>query len=312
MNTKILKISSDVLRIKGPDAYNYLQGQFSQDLNHPPGAVNYGLWLNEKGRVLAACHVLRIGTEEFLLVFAGPGEAAERQRLVMRNVIADELECEDVGGYWGELALWGDGAEIICRAMAGQVPVAGRFTESAGALVYGGGRVSTGANFRILVPVAQVADWWQRGQSAGASPAGALDLQRERILGGLAAVPEDIGPTDLPGEGGLADVAVSYTKGCYLGQEVMSRLKNVGQVRRRLHLVGGPGDPPAAQTPLYQAGRRIGEIRSAVATGEGFAALAMLTLLQLDPATGAGLAPAGPADLRIVRPVISLGQTPSS
>ena len=116
-------------------------------------------------------------------------------------------------------------------------------------------------------------------------------------------MPEDVGASDLPNEGGLETVAVSYTKGCYLGQEVTNRLKTMGQVRRRLHVVQGNGAVPAPHTEIYQQGRKVGEIRSAAQSGDGFAALAMLTLLQLDVTAGVSCSVEGPVDVRIVRPV---------
>ena len=108
-------------------------------------------------------------------------------------------------------------------------------------------------------------------------------LESIRMEAGVPAVPVDLGPGDLPHEGGLDQVAVSYSKGCYLGQEVMARLRT-GKIRRRLFRVAGAGLPPEGRpTPLFQAGRRCGELRSAVpdATG-GWLGLAMLTLLGLD------------------------------
>ncbi len=71
------------------------------------------------------------------------------------------------------------------------------------------------------------------------------DMELMRIQADIAAVPRDIGPDDLPNEGGLEKIAISYTKGCYLGQEVMARLKSMGQVRRQLLRVTGTGAPPA-------------------------------------------------------------------
>ena len=75
---------------------------------------------------------------------------------------------------------------------------------------------------------------------------------------------------------GSTTVAISYTKGCYLGQEVMARLKNLGHVRRRLHIVRGEGEPPAAGAQLFQNERKVGEVRSTARDGRGFVAIAML------------------------------------
>lgn len=300
MNTNILNITSDVLRICGPDANTYLQGQFSQNVKGPVGLAAYGLWLTEKGRVLADAHVLKLAEDAFLVVFTGQGLAAERQTLVMRNVIADDVECHEVGGNFREIALWGASAAEVCQKVLGATPPAGAYLENSGVFAFLA-RLAAGENFRFLVPVAAVPDWEKRLLSAGAVIADEQSLLRDRILAGIAAVPLDIGPGELPNEGGLENAAVSYTKGCYLGQEVTNRLKTMGQVRRRLHIIRGCGAVPAVHAQLHQSGRKIGEIRSAVTDGDGFVALALLTLLNLDISVGASLTPDGPADVRIER-----------
>jgi folate-binding protein YgfZ len=126
-------------------------------------------------------------------------------------------------------------------------------------------------------------------------------VERDRITRGIPSVPVDIGPNDLPNEGGLEEVAISYTKGCYLGQEVMARLKNLGQVRRRLHLVRGPGEVPGSGSPLFQKDRKVGDVRTAAGAGSGFVAMAMLTNINLGESGDLSLLPDGPANISIVR-----------
>jgi folate-binding Fe-S cluster repair protein YgfZ len=92
----------------------------------------------------------------------------------------------------------------------------------------------------------------------------------------------------------LETVAVSFTKGCYLGQEVMARLHAMGQVRRRLVRVAGDGPAPSAGASLRHAAddKRAGELRAAVDDGRGgWIGLAMVNLLGLDPARALKLGP---------------------
>jgi folate-binding protein YgfZ len=95
----------------------------------------------------------------------------------------------------------------------------------------------------------------------------------------------DVGPSDLPNEAGLETDAISFKKGCYLGQEVMARLQSMGRVRRRLRRVRSRGPAiPAPGAALFCGGRPAGEMRSAVVDGAGGAiGLAMLSLLALTP-----------------------------
>jgi folate-binding protein YgfZ len=113
-------------------------------------------------------------------------------------------------------------------------------------------------------------------------------------------VPADIGPGELPNEGGLESVAISYNKGCYLGQEVMARLKSMGQVRRRLLRVKGDGPAPTSPAPIFQGDRRIGELRTRVPTPKGFEGFALLSLLNLQKDIGLSFSPEGEAVVMVV------------
>ena len=89
-------------------------------------------------------------------------------------------------------------------------------------------------------------------------------LERQRILAGIPAIPRDIGAGDLAAEGGLDETAISFTKGCYLGQEVVARLKSMGRVRRRLMSVEAmEAAVPPVPAPLHVEERQVGELRSA-------------------------------------------------
>jgi folate-binding Fe-S cluster repair protein YgfZ len=102
----------------------------------------------------------------------------------------------------------------------------------------------------------------------------------------------------LPNEGGLEHDATSYTKGCYLGQEVMARLKSMGQVRRRLMRVEGPGAVPAElPVPFFVGGKKVGELRSAVRVGDGFVGLAMISLLGMTGRPLLSFSPEGVANI---------------
>ena len=282
-----LTASSAVLRVRGPDANTYLQGQFTQELRVPDGGVAYGLWLDQKGKVLADSHVLRQKDNDYLVV-SFSATAPQLLARLQAFLVADEVEMQDESGNWSGVLLWGEGAA--------------RLRPPAGGLVLPSRRAGLGA-VQWLVPRersgAVAAGLKVDSAIQGDPPAAEL----ARLRAGLPAVPVDIGSRDLPNEGGLEDVAISYTKGCYLGQEVMARLKNLGQVRRRLHLVQGDGAPPLPGSALYQGERRVGETRSAVADGKSFLALAMISMINFDPASGLSWSPGSGPGLKIIRRV---------
>ena len=284
-----------LLRVTGEDAFDFLQGQFTNELRQAPRSATYGLWLNQKGKILADSHVLRVGEKEFLITSVTSPATVIRQRLE-DYIVADEVVLTDETSTAEGLLLGGLGSGAIIEQLLGEVPTPGRFVRHGELLVYGGRRLP-GENFEMLGPERAVAEIRRQLVAQGAIEVQAAEIEFTRISAGIPAVPADLGPGDLPNEGGLEESALSYTKGCYLGQEVMARLKNLGQVRRRLQVVRGRGVAPAAPAILFQGGKKVGELRSVASRGDEFAALAMLSLINFDPAHGLSLEPSGPSGI---------------
>lgn len=214
-------------------------------------------------------------------------------------LIADEVEIDDFSNHWCAIYLTGDDLDAAWTALGlGDLPEASFFASAEGWKLFSGW--FTGApNYVLLVSAEAVAAWVARLRAAGWTELTGAELERRRIHARQPAVPDDVGPTDLPNEGGLEHEAISYTKGCYLGQEVMARLKNLGQVRRKLHVVRGPSEPPSRAADLFQGSQRVGEIRSAARDGDGFVALAMLSLVTLQSTAPLSLTAGGAADIQI-------------
>jgi len=257
---------ASVLKITGEDAFSFLQGQFTQDLRPcvAEGDVAYGLWLNHKGKVQADGFLMLRGAEWWCVsVFS---EAEGLRKHLECFIIADDVAIEDVTSQWAGVCVLGSDERQV-QAWAA----------TSGGFIFQGRRANA-ASFEWLYRV--------DGDSAaevlrvqGAGEIGSGDLERLRIEAGIPAVPCDIGPEDLPNEGGLEVDAISYTKGCYLGQEVMARLKSMGQVRRKLVRVMGTGVLPAGlPAAVFTDGKKCGELRSAAPAGEGFVGLAMISL----------------------------------
>ncbi len=256
------------LRVTGADALSFLQGQFTNDLRElgAAGAV-YGLWLNHKGRVLADSFVVRGGgTEEFWVGSYFSEAAAIRERLEA-YVIADDVVVEDVTAEWMGVTLFpGESENVAGKGL--------RFS----------GRRADEPCVEWVLPGSAAEEEVRRW--TGARELSVEEMERRRIEAAIPAVPRDIGPGELPNEGGLETGAISYQKGCYLGQEVMARLKSMGQVRRRLVRVRGSGEVPGGPRDLFQGERKVGELRSAVRSGDGFVGLALVSLLNARKDTG--------------------------
>lgn len=282
------------LRVTGEDALSFLQGQFTQELRSKAACpVAYGLWLNQKGKVLADSFVIK-EADDCLWVVSISGSAQVIRERLEAYVIADDVVIEDVTKDWRGGLVGGGKAREWLGSVAGGLPEEGGYVRVAGGFLFPGRR-GEGETWEWLVPAGN--DW-----PAGAVTVTAELVERGRIAAGIPSVPADIGAGDLPNEGGLEVDAISYTKGCYLGQEVMARLKAMGTVRRRLVRVRGAGrGVPAVPCALLQGEKRVGELRSAVADGEGgFIGLAMVTKLGLDPVARLAPEPGGDGFIELV------------
>lgn len=286
--TKYLQRPSVALRITGPDANTFLQGQFSQNVRIILGGISYGLWLNQKGRPVADSYVARLSEDEHWVFSFRLEPAVIRERLES-YLIADDVEISDKSAEWQSVILWGPGAEKALSDLGWEIPLPGKVSIAEGAFVFAA-RFCAGPNFAVMCRREFAGALSERLRAGGATPGSGDDLERARIEGGVPSVPDDIGLTELPNEGGLDSVAVSFTKGCFLGQEVMARLKNLGQVRRRLFRIRGVGAPPARTVEILQAGKKIGDTRTAVANGDGFVGFAMVSLMNFARGEAAQLA----------------------
>jgi folate-binding protein YgfZ len=284
-----------VLKVTGEDAFPFLQGQFTQDLRpaRDEARAAYGLWLNQKGKVLADGFLLRLGTDWLCVShFSAAGTIRER---LETYIIADDVLVEDVTAQWAGMAVFGPGGvEFIEKNVGGRRLEAGLVATTEHGFIFPGRRVA-GPNWEWLYPVGGDETAMQFDGQIGFA-----ESERLRIEALIPSVPRDVGSEDLPNEGGLDRDAISYTKGCYLGQEVMARLKTMGQVRRRLMRVSGRvASPENLPASLFTDGKRIGELRSVASTGDGFIGLAMISLLGLGQKQTLGLSPDGPAELSI-------------
>ncbi|HVZ66076.1 MAG TPA: folate-binding protein [Lacunisphaera sp.] len=286
-----------VLAIAGNDADAFLQGQFTNDLQRPPGAAVYGLFLNQKGKVVADAYALKQRANEWTLVSRRCPAQTVFDRLTP-YIIADDVTITEETGASAGITVFGEGAAERLARLIGAAPAAGAFGKSGDLLLFR--RWRTGSeDFEIIGPAAACRALAERLRVAGCAEATPAEVEYERIRARVPSVPHDLSDGDLPNEGDIQDGAISYTKGCYLGQEVMSRLKNLGQVRRRLFVITGDGSVPLPGTPLFQGDRKVGEVRSTAQAHGQFVAMAMLSLVNLDERRGLALAPDTAEDITI-------------
>ncbi len=251
------------------DAADFLQSQFTNELRpFEAGQCTYGLWLDVKGKVIADSVVLCEGDESFRVL----SDRCEGERIAShmeRHIIADDVVIEHrASGFAIELS------SVAVQALGLELPEAGRFVRIESGVLYSARNCIY--NMVIDSEEARVA-LLEKLSAAGFTAASEATHGLERLSAGIPLVPDEIGDTDLPGEGELEPDAISFTKGCYLGQEVVARMHNIGKPQRRLFIVEGSGAAPEAPIALYNSEeKQVGELRTAYSGADRWAGVALL------------------------------------
>jgi folate-binding protein YgfZ len=254
-----------IVRATGADRAAFLHGMLTNDIaSLAPGAGSPALLLTIQGRVTADVRVAV--AEEAILLDVDVRARADLLDALEKLLIADDVELGDPLEPQALLGLEGPGAErIVGGALA---PYAHVVIELGSARV----RVQRASEVRgpgvvLHVPAASATAVWDALEARGARPCGMEALESRRVEVGVPRIGVDMDGSTLALEVPVED-AISITKGCYLGQEVVARGTARGHVNRRLVglRIEGPAPPPGA--PLVRGGREVGRLTS-VAQGFG-------------------------------------------
>ena len=213
-----------LLRLTGADRLRFLNGQVTQDVKKlPPGHAVRSAITSSKGRLEADLHIA--STPNSLLIETDFSLRESIRSRIEKFIVADDVTLEDISSSYTLAhfpALSSPPTDTPKDALCFLCP---RFREP-------------GLDLWIPTP----SNW--RPNSSPLS-----DWELLRISRGLPLWGVDVGPDTLPPEAGFESDAISSTKGCYIGQEVMSRLRSVGHVNRHLCVLG----------TIDTATKRIGE-----------------------------------------------------
>jgi folate-binding protein YgfZ len=232
------------LLVSGPDAAEYLQGQLTNDVEAlAVGEGQYATLLDRKGHMQADMRVLRPAAEEIWIDTEPEAIAAARRHLEMYS-IGREVKVTDVGEERAILSLIGPRSVEI----AGTAVLPENFCETAG--VAGVECLAVGA--RLGVDLICAGGEARRlhdallGGGAVEVAAGAVEILR--IESGTPRFGAEMGTETMPAEAGIVEAAVSFTKGCYIGQETVARLHYKGRPNRHLRglRLSAPAQPGAA------------------------------------------------------------------
>jgi folate-binding protein YgfZ len=258
-----------LLRATGSERADFLQGMLTNQIKTlVPGAGVHAAHLTAQGRVVADMRVFAL-EDEIRLDVPVQRKAILRETLD-RYLVADDVEFVEGDDIRPLLGLEGPGsAEVAAKVFAAQLdgmpPLAHVAREVDGAaLCIANASHAGGAGFVVYGGASSAASLWRRCAEAGAVPIGMEALDVLRVEAGIPWCDRDMDENVLAPEVGL-ESAISFTKGCYIGQEVVERVAARGQVQRKLMSVECDGsEPPPAGTPLLRDGDEVGVITSAV------------------------------------------------
>jgi len=259
------------LALTGSEAKEFLQGQVSNDIEGlEPGDGCYAAFLTPKGKMLGDLRALDTGEE--LLLDCERVALQELFNMIRRFKLGRDVELHKRTVEYALLSLIGPGA----RAVAGDVPArehAHRAAELAGAPVR---LIATGDGVDVLCAAGDAGAVRAALLAAGAVPGDEAAAEIHRVETGRPRYGLDLDDSVIPQEAGLNDRAVSFTKGCYVGQETVARLYYRGKPNR--HLRGLRLDGPAATgDPLLLGEKEVGRLGSVVESPSfGWIALALV------------------------------------
>lgn len=217
----------DVVWVRGGDAVSFLDGLVSQSVDPmAPGTVARSLLLTPQGKLDVPHHILRGEDVVALVTQAGKGEqlAASLNRFKIRVVVTLDLDPRP------SFAVWGPEARIVVARVSGSsVPEPGEWLETDG-IVVADLPLIHGHPPRFLVLGADPDDAVESGGTlVGGDAVSSVSIER-----GEPALGSDVDESTIPEEAGLVTDAVDFTKGCFLGQELVARIDSRGRVTKHL------------------------------------------------------------------------------
>jgi folate-binding protein YgfZ len=252
----VFALARDTLIVRGPDRKTWLDGLLTCAVTSVAvGAAAYGLLLTKQGKIVTDAFLVDSGVE--LLLGVAPGRGAAVRELLDRYLVMEDAELEDPA------------APLSWRIAAAAAGASAVSVVASGALTLGGLPAELAVTHETS---AELAD--------------AAELLAERALGVFGV---DFGERDNPHEASLDRIAVSWTKGCYLGQEVVCMQDMRGKVKRRLvaldgssALLGAASGASASPDVLAADGSVAGQVSSVHRAPGGARLLASISTSALE------------------------------
>jgi folate-binding protein YgfZ len=249
------------IRVTGQDRARLLHAMTTNEVQKlSSGELTYAFFLNAQGRILADAYLLC--REHDILLDTEPGTREKIYQHLDKFIIADDVTLEDLTAGTATISLAGPRAgEVLDKAGA---PVPGTGHAAWGGRTVARISLAGGNGFLLLSAIEDRSALIAALAAAGAELADDGAFRVVRIENGRPRYGEEITERFLVQETGQMH-AVSFSKGCYLGQEIVERVRSRAQIHRRLLPVSIATDSPPPPSTKFQAdGRDAAELMSAV------------------------------------------------
>ena len=261
------------IQLSGADRRTYLQGLLTNDIEAlTPGTGCYAAMLTAQGRMMTDMRVLELG--DLVLLEVPSAVATSIRDHLDRFIFSEDVQVADVSASRAAVGLYGPGAiDVLQRAgVEGGAPP--RLFESTRVRLAGVDAILVSSDeigvegFEFIVDPASADAIRQALLAAGAVSASAADAEIVRIEAGHPRFGVDMDTDTIPLEAGIEGRAISRTKGCYVGQEVIVRVQDRGHGRVARRLVGltlpESAPLPAAGAAVVAGGKDVGRVTSSV------------------------------------------------
>ena len=249
--------------LTGSDRVRWLNGMITNNVRDlATGHGVYAFLLNAQGHIQADLYAFQRG-DSLLVDF----ECLRREKILQlfdHYIIADDVEVTDVSGALTALGLTGPESRPVLERAGIAVPELAylQFAEvmwhEIGITVLHSGEEAR-ESWQVWIAPEHVTRLWDALMQAGARPTGTAALNFFRIAKGIPQFGQDIRERDLPQETGQMR-ALNFTKGCYLGQEIVERIRSRGAVHRQFGAFTVEGELPAPGTKIETDGKDVGEV----------------------------------------------------
>jgi folate-binding protein YgfZ len=261
------------LSFTGPDRVRYLNAILTNNIKELlPGQGIVSLLLNPQGHILAEIETFAFADTLFCVSYA-----MIRERLIEwldKYIIMDDVTLTDETEHYGTLALEGPKAAALVQELSGvDLHQCADLFSQQGAVASIPCRIvkrSPGgiAGAEFVVEREKLQELWQvlleAARRHNGGPVGYSALSAIRLAQGIPWFGYDFGEKQIPHEAGLQDSHISYTKGCYTGQEIVERVRSRGQVNRlRVGLLFSGDAVPEAGSILTMDGKEVGYVTRA-------------------------------------------------